>query len=259
MLSNIIMQRINKINRENLEAIALMGSYARNVAKKYSDIDIVCFLKDGIADQPTEIEVVDKKYIVISYCTNKDVETWFSDPEKVTEYVSGLRSAKKVWDPYGFLGDLRERAIQFQWDNTLQLKANEYASKQLVLWIEEVHKALTGLQINDIGRMLNGLFGLTFGLFQVIRVQRGILLSSDNSFFQQVIDHFGDQSYFTLLSKKAFGIGDPLEIRERVLAGIKLFDYITDMLIDILREDDKKAILFVKDEIKREIHLSGHL
>ena len=235
-----------------------MGSYARNQAKKFSDIDIVCFLKENI-ETPNQMEIVDKTYIVISFCTPKDVETWFSNPEKVTEHISGLRSAKTIWDPQGFLDDLRKRAISFNWDNTLQIKANEYASKELVYWIEEVHKALSGLLLDDIGKMLNGLFGLTFGLFKVIRVQQGILLTSENSFFQQVIDHFGNESPLTIISKQAFGIDNTLGIRERVLAGLRLFDYITDMLIDILKEDDKKVILFVKDGIKRELHLSGNV
>ncbi|MCG8643504.1 MAG: nucleotidyltransferase domain-containing protein [Desulfobacterales bacterium] len=253
MFSKAITQRIKEIHKEKLEAIALMGSYARNDANKYSDIDIVCFLKEKVSDQPTEIEVVDSKYIVISFCPKKEVETWFSDPEKVTECIAGLRSSKSIWDPYGFLCDLRRKAIDFKWDTTLQTKANEYASRELVSWIEEVHKALSGLLSDDIGRMLNGLFGLTYGLFKVLRVQSGIFLAGDNSFFQQVIDYFGEKSQLAILSKKAFGIDNALEIRDRVFAGIKLFDHITDLLLDILTDDDKKAILFVKDEIKKAL------
>lgn len=255
MFSAEINQRIRDIKRQNLNSIALMGSYARTQAKKFSDIDIVCFLKEHVRKLPTQMEIVDKTYIVISFYTPKDLETWFSNPEKATEYISGLRSAKTIWDPQGFLDDLRKRALSFKWNNTLQIKANEYASKELVSWIEEVHKALSGLLLDDIGRMLNGLFGLTFGIFKVVRVQQGILLTSENSFFQQVIDHFGEESPLAIISKQAFGIDNTLGIRERVVAGLKLFDYVTDMFIDILREDAIEAVLFVKDEIRRELNL----
>ncbi|WP_069650135.1 nucleotidyltransferase domain-containing protein [Caloranaerobacter ferrireducens] len=253
MFSESIAERIKKIDREELEAIALMGSYARGEACKYSDIDIVCFLKEGNEGRLPDIEIVDSKYLVISYVTREETDKWFCDPEKATECISGLRQSKVIWDPNGYLSSLKKRAEEFKWDSSLQEKANNYASRELVSWVEEVHKALQGLLFNDIGRMLNGLYGLTYGLFKVVRVQKGILLTSDNSFFKQVIDYFGEESEFAILGKEAFGIDNTLEVRERVISGLKLFDLITDMLVDILNDDDKEAILLVKDEIRREL------
>lgn len=258
MLKKKIIERINKIDKKNIEAIALMGSYARNEAEKYSDIDIVCFVKN-IKDynDKNQIELLMDKYLVISYVDIQEVESWFTEPEKAVSYIYGLRTAKPLWDPNGFLEKIQRRALNFIWDDAMQRKANQYASKELISWIEEVHKALQGLILNDNGRMLNGLHGLTFGLFRVITVQKGILLRSDNSFFEQVLEGFGEGSQFTKLARESFGIGCALNIRERVISGLKLFLIVIDMMMDKFNEQDKKMICLVREEIGNELEIYG--
>lgn len=253
MFSQNISARINRIDKTNLRAIALMGSYARGEAKKYSDIDIVCFLKENVQERPPQIKIIDQKYLVVSFVSFAEVESWFTLPEQAVKCILGLRYAKPIWDPNDCFVELQKRAIEFRWNDSFQLKANMYASKNLLSWVEEVHKALQGVLLRDTGRMLNGLHGLTFGLFHVVSVQRGILLFGDNSFFEQVTSYFGKESEFSQLSREAFGVEVAVELSQRVVAGLRLFCLVVDLLVDVLTEDEKVAVLLVKEEINREL------
>lgn len=250
---DIINKKIEELKDENIQAIGLMGSYARGEGKKYSDVDIVCFLKSHAEGKESIIEMIDEKYFVTSYVHPNDVDEYFTCPEKATEYIQGLKKVKVLWEQNNYLRRLKERADNFHWNDTLQKQANEYASKQLVGWVEEVHKALQGLISNDNGRMLNGIFGLTYGLFNVIRVQKGIMLEGDNSFYDKVVGYYPPESKFKKLSATAFGLKGSTTFKERVVAGLLLFDEVTDDLIDILENENRDIIITVKKSIKNEL------
>jgi len=140
------------------------------------------------------------------------------------------------------------KANEFNWTSDIQKKANNIVSKEFVGYIEEVQKAIQGLLINDIGRMLNGLHGLTFGIFNIIRIQKGIILQGENTFFDQIIDYYKEDNYFNDLCRIAFGI-DKSTISERVIAGLKIFDKVTTELFSIICPEDKYMIKFIKNEI----------
>ncbi|MCG8569786.1 MAG: nucleotidyltransferase domain-containing protein [Spirochaetes bacterium] len=252
MLDKCILKKIEELKKQDYNAIALMGSYARGDEKKYSDVDIVCFLKDNDTEKKAIINFIDNKYVVISFLNTKTVANIFSNPKEITEYLYGLKTAKILFDHNKYLNNLILKAKEFKWTNEIQKKANFIASKEMVGWIEEVQKAIQGLLINDIGRMLNGLHGLTFGIFNIIRIQKGILLYGENTFFEQIINYYKNDNDFYNLSKIAFGI-DKSTISERVIAGLKLYDRITTELFDIICPEDKNVIQFIKNEISNII------
>lgn len=251
MIANILNKKLSMLDKSQLEAIGLMGSYSRGDARKYSDIDIVCIVKDEKNKKDTEIEFIDGKYVVTNFVTIDDMEKSFTDASLVTKNILGLKQVKILYDPNDILFLLKQRAQNFQWTEKMQKNANEIAEKQLTGWIEEVYKALQGLISHDIGRMLNGLYGLTYGLFNVVIIQKGILLDGDNSFYRKVTEYFGLNSRFTKLSEIAFGIKDTKNLEERVIAGLLLFDEVTDQINDILT--NKQDVIHVKKCIKKEL------
>ena len=128
---------------------------------------------------------------------------------------------------------------------------------ELVEWLEEVQKALQGYLINDEGRMINGLFGLTFGLFNIIRVQKGILVKSDNTFYNQVVNYYGKESKFAELSDKAFGINISLNLSQRVKSGLKLFLYVVEDMEEIFEEKDKEIIMNIKEKVEKHFGIGN--
>lgn len=257
MVDRILAEKLGAIDKQGIEAIALMGSYSRGEAETYSDIDIVCLLPTGMNKRPGSIDIIEDKYVVTSYVTIDEVEKWFVDPKLATEYILGLQKAKPLFDPNGTLAKLKLRACQFEWTEKLQAKANKMVSQELVGWMEEVHKALQGLLSNDVGRMLNGLFGLTFGIFGVVRVYKGILLDGENSIYSKIVASYGPDSRFAQLSSKAFGVGPTESIQERVVAGLLLFDTVTDEVMELLEDKDKAAVTLAKREIHHELENLG--
>ncbi len=254
MLENIIPKILEQIDKDSVISIGLTGSHARGTALKYSDIDILCIVGNKVDLCPVDIQMIEGKYVVTSYITMEELENCFIDPVKATLYIKGLANLQVLWDPAYYLTEVKDRAGNFCWDENLQSKANEEFSRELVSWVEEVNKSLNGLLTEDTGLMLNGVFGLSHGLFNIVKLQRGILLDSENDLYSQVISTFEGDQQLTELSSMVFGVM-PCPLKERVKAGLLLFHIITDKMMDIIKEDDKKIIDITKMYIKKELQI----
>ncbi len=210
-----------------LDAIVLMGSHARGDAGAYSDIDLVRFWKSGKTQPPpkiseTESLYIDGQLVVVSNLDDQGVEKIFTDPDAASQSIKGLRAAKSLIDPAARFAAIQSRAHAFSWDSAMQKKANAWASRQMVGWIEETHKAMEGLRRKDTGRLLNARFGLSWGMLGVMRVAGGILLTGDNSAWDEVMGALGPESEWSRLCRRAFGI-DGNALDDQVLAGLHLF------------------------------------
>jgi hypothetical protein len=133
------------------------------------------------------------------------------------------------------------------WDQEMQRKAGAFVSREMVGWIEEVHKGLQGLRTTDVGRLLNARFGLSWGLIRLLCVARGVLLKGDNSFFQQALEAVGDGSRWARLCRRAFGIetqtGELFPLSDQVRAGLALYALTAEMLIDMLQPGERELVL----------------
>ncbi len=170
---------VERFKISEIRAIVLMGSFAREEAGPFSDVDLVQFTR-AESGGDAETHSIDRRLVVVSQVTPAEVDDWFSKPEVASECIKGVQVAKPLWDEEGYFGAIQERARSFVWDKAMQDKADVWASRQLVGWAEEVHKGLGGLRIGHVGRLLNARHGLSWGLANVVRVQRGVLLAGDN-------------------------------------------------------------------------------
>lgn len=219
----------------SVQAIVLMGSHARGDAGPYSDVDLVRFVEEAYGElSGAGSHLIDGVLVVVSNVTPSQVEPWFSEPPQATNTIAGLRTARALLDRDGTFAALQERAHAFVWTEAMQVKADLWASEQMVGWIEEVHKGLEGLRRRDPGRLLNANFGLSWGLSNVMKVQRGVLISGDNSFFAEVAAVVGTDSLWSQLCALAFGVADihgrPPSLRERVVAGLHLYGVTAELL-----------------------------
>lgn len=76
----------------------------------------------------------------------------------------------------------------------------------MVGWIEEVHKGLEGRRRRDPGRLLSASFDLSWGLSSIVKMQRGVLVSGDNGFFNEVAKAAGEETMWSQLRAIAFGV-----------------------------------------------------
>jgi hypothetical protein len=240
-------QLARRFDVPGMHSVALVGSHVRGEAGPYSDIDLVRFLGQDTESLPDSgSHLVDGRLVVVSDVRPADIETWFSHPEKALNHIPGLRQARPLLDRDGRLARLQQRAEAFTWDEEIQARANAWASEQMVGWIEEVHKGLEGLRRNNIGRLLNARFGLSWGLSRVMQVQRGVFLSGDNDFFTAVEEAIGRDTEWARLRRIVFSVegpGDsPATLHEQVIAGLRLYVVTAEMLVGILRPADAPLV-----------------
>ena len=258
-------------------AFALLGSYARGDAGPHSDIDIVRFVGDDKQEAEAKSFLVENGkgetrpneqtpplhsprllLVVRSTVTPSQVESWFTDPGQAVNVIVGLRHGRALWDPNDIFSAIQKRAEEFEWTQTLQQKANQLAGKELVGWIEEAHKGLEGLRRNDTGRMLNARFGLSWGLAWVMRLHRGVFVTSDNTFFSDVISEVGPETRWARLLHRAFGIATGGEdcwpsLREEVTSGLLLYCETFSLLKEALPRNDFPLIEATVTRIRREL------
>ncbi|MBT3342649.1 MAG: nucleotidyltransferase domain-containing protein [Gemmatimonadetes bacterium] len=210
-------------------ATALMGSWARGDADDYSDIDLALFESNQAENCDGQTHVVDGKLVVVSFLSPERIEAIFLAPELASESMRGLQTFRPLWDPEGYLDELQSRARDFVWDTTMQSKADKWASNALVGWAEEAHKGLGGLVSSHTGKLINARHGLSWGLMNVMCIQRGILISSDNSQYRDVVESLGKDSEWARLSEDVFGLTG-LDLPSQVRAGLRLYSLTVAML-----------------------------
>lgn len=251
---------VDRFDGEDFAALLMVGSRARGSAGPHSDVDLLRLAHEG--DEREQFDgdgshLIDGWLVVVSTLTSKRIEAVFGEPEVASDFVAGLRTASLLADPAGFGARLQRRARDFVWDAAMQAKANRYAAEQLVGWIEECHKGLEGMRRNDVGRLLNARFGLSWGLSDVVKVQRGVLLSGDNGRWDDINRAVGETSEWARLRRLAFGIEDEsgrlVPLREQVVAGLRLYCSTVAMMETALPEPEASLIRATVARIEAEL------
>jgi len=224
-----------------------MGSYARGDPGLFSDVDLVRFAGEAHTPLPDDgSHLIDDFLVTVGSVNTQQVEEWFSRPEVAVNVIAGVRTARPLLNRYNVFEAIQRRAQAFEWDMEMQRKANRWASQQMVGWIEEVHKGLEGLRCNDVGRLLNARHGCSWGLSRVMAVQKGVLLTSDNSFYNEVREAVGLDSEWAQLYPTAFGVEGPdgrsPSLREQVIAGLRLYAVTAKLLVEVLEASDARLV-----------------
>lgn len=235
-----------------VKALVLIGSYARNQAGPNSDVDLLRFVTPGtkLLDDGTHL-YQNKVLVNVLTVDPETYEKWFTDPDQATNWIAGIRVARAIIDRENFFTNgLQIRAQNFQWDTNMQYLANIKAGQQMVGWCEEANKGLEGLRrSDDIGRLLNGCHGLSWGLSEVLRIQYGVLVSSDNHSFTEVELALGDDTRMIKLRRIVFGVIGNYTLRQRVIAGLQLFILIVEKLSNNWEANDVQIIQYTVDQI----------
>jgi hypothetical protein len=242
--------------------VLLAGSRARGSAGPFSDVDWLRFVRDEARLPDDGSYLVDGRLVVVSTLTPAFVETIFHEPNVACDYIMGLRAAQILLDREGDLARLQRRARDFVWDSAMQSRANAWAAEQMVGIIEEAHKGLEGLRRNDIGRMLNARFGLSWILSNIVKVQRGVLLASDNGIWDEVNRAVGETMAWVRYRRMAFGIEDaagrPPLLRDQIIAGLRLYVLTAAYLDRSLSSPEGELVRATVVRIEQELEKIGH-
>jgi len=209
-LPNLFIQSVlNEIDSDDVTGVGIVGSYARGQESIYSDVDFDIFvsaLPENEYDRYT-MRYRDNKLVSLKYTLLDDERAALNDPQRAIWTVPGLIGMNIILDKDGSLAELQRRALKFDFSR-LQKKANEFAAEEVMGSAEEVHKILNGLARGHESTVLYASWGLVKNLIEAVAVQRGIMIVSENRYFDLIQESVGRDTKWVSAFRSAWGL-DP--------------------------------------------------
>jgi hypothetical protein len=198
---------IEKIDAPDVSGIGIVGSYARGQEGNYSDVDIDIYV-NKMPENPDDrytLRYWDDKLVSLKRILLDDERAALNDPRRAIWAVPGIRGMRILLDKDGSMAALQKAAEDFDW-SPLQAAADEYAAEQIMGNAEEVHKILNGLARDHESTVLYATWGLVKNMLEAVAVQRGIMIDSENHYFDLIQDSVGRDSSWTLAFRAAWGL-----------------------------------------------------
>lgn len=241
---SFIQSALEQINSPNIVGVGIVGSYARGQESKYSDVDFdiyVSKLPESPYDRYT-LRYWDKKLVSLKYALLDDERNALTNPRRAIWAVPGLRGMKIILDKDGSMKALQQAAQDFDW-STLQEAANAVAAEHVMGCAEEVHKILNGLARGHESTVLYALWGLVVGMLDAVAVQRGIMIISENRYFDLIQDAVGHDSKWTRAFRTAWGLdSSACQYQSRGAAALTLYGLTAAMFDDLIPEKHREVV-----------------
>lgn len=241
------------IDSPDVLGVGLTGSYARGQANKFSDIDLdiyVVKLSKRLYDRYT-LQYWDNRLVSLKQILLTEERAALMNPRRAIWAVPGLRDMRILLDKDGSITALQEAARKFDW-STLQESADEYAAEEILGNAEEAHKILSGLTRDDESTVLYATWGVVKNMLEAVAVQRGLMIGSENHYFDVIQDAIGRGSEWTRAFRTAWGLdANGSQYSARGVAALKLYR-LTAVMFDALipekhREVINKTLQLIKE------------
>lgn len=235
---------LEQIDSPHVLGIGIVGSYARGQQSRYSDVDFDIFAS-RLPEDPNDrytLRYWDGKLISLKYTLLADEREALTNPRRAIWAVPGLRGMQILLDKDGSLSVLQKAAQDFDW-STVQKQANEYAAQQVMGNAEEVHKILSGLMREHESTVLYASWGLVKNMLESVAVQRGLLIISENRYFDLIQDSIGRDSSWTRAFRTAWGLDSGAShYRARGAAGLRLYGLTAEMFDALIPEKHRHVV-----------------
>jgi predicted nucleotidyltransferase len=235
---NYLNTLVVELDNDEIVGIILGGSYARNEATPFSDVDIACFVPDSLKPPPKRFIYRDGRLLSIGYRTVAEIRSELARPERSIFIVSGFR--RVLLDKDGSVSRLMREIETFNW-GPLQKAANGYASFGMMLAAEQVHKILSEMLKRDDLALSYEASMLLSWLTEAVAVQRGVLVRNDSTYYRQIQEVVGLDSAWTRYHRLAAGVeaapGDDRPVKTRGTAALYLYRETLALLRTAMRAD----------------------
>ena len=253
-LSDLFLQSIlARIDSPDVIGVGMAGSYARGQERQYSDVDFDIFVSK-VPENPYAryaLQYWDDKLVSLSYISLDDEHSALTNPRRAIWAVPGLRGMRIMLDKDGSLRALQQAAQEFNW-SPLQPVADEYAAEEMMGNAEEAHKILNGLARQHESMVLYASWGMVKNMLEVVAVQRGIMIVSENRYFDLIQDSMGRESEWTRHFRSAWGL-DPngSGYQQRGAAALSLYrcsaELFDELFVDKHREVINRTLQLIKE------------
>ncbi|HAV77257.1 MAG TPA: hypothetical protein DCX53_07875 [Anaerolineae bacterium] len=198
---------LKKVDSPNVVGVGIVGSYARGEESKYSDVDFDIFVDKMPEDQYDRYTLRhwDDKLVSLKYTLLADERSALTNPRRAIWAVPGLTGMNIILDKNGALKDLKKQAQKFDW-SLLQADADEYAAEQVMHCAEEIHKVLSGLTRGHESTVLYAAWGLVSNILEAVAVQRGLMIVSENRYFDLIQESVGRDTKWVSAFRTAWGL-----------------------------------------------------
>ena len=222
----------------------MVGSYARGQESKYSDVDIDIYINKPL-ENPYDrytLRYWEDKLVSLKHTLLDDERAALTDPRRAIWAVPGLRGMKLLLDKEGSLATLQKAANEFDW-SSLQFAADEFAAEEIMGNAEEVHKILNGLARGHESTVLYASWGLVKNMLEAVAVQKGIMMISENRYFDLIQDAVGRDSKWTSAFRTAWGLNPKSsQYQTRGAAALELYQLSAEMFDTLISEKHRAVI-----------------
>ena len=239
-----IKSALEKIYSPDVIGVGIVGSYARGQESKYSDVDFDIFVSkmpENEYDRYT-LRYWDGKLVSLKYTLLEDELAALENPRQAIWAVPGLRGMKIVLDKGGFVRELPKMAQKFDW-SLLQPAADEFAGEMIMGNAEEVHKILSGLDRKHESTVLYATWGLVKGMLEAVAVQRGIMIVSENRYFDLIQESVGMDTKWVSAFRTAWGLNSTSsQYQSRGAAALTLYRLTAAMFDGFIPEKHRDVV-----------------
>jgi nucleotidyltransferase-like protein len=244
-LSNAFIQSIlQMIDSSHVIGVGIVGSYARSQETKYSDVDLDIYMSKlpvNPYDRYT-LRYLDGKLVSRKYTLLEEERSALTNPRRAIWAIPGLRGMQILLDKDGSMIALQRAAQAFEW-SALQPAADEFAAEEIMGCAEEAHKILSGLAGGHESTVLYATWGLVKGMLEAVAVQRGIMIVSENRYFDLIQDSMGRDSEWTHAFRTAWGLDvSDSQYKARGSAALTLYRLTAEMFDGLIPEKHRNVV-----------------
>lgn len=244
LTESFIQSAVEQLDSPDVIGIGLVGSYARGQELKYSDVDIDIFVNKLPARELDHytLRYWNDRLISLKQTLLAAERAALADPRRAIWAVPGLRGMHILLDKDGSLTELRKAAQEFDW-SPLQGAADDFAADMVMHCAEEVHKVLNGLARASESTVLYAVWGLIKHLPEAVFVQRGLMMTSENRFFDLIQESVGCDSSWTRAFRKGWGLSpEGSQYQDRAAGALKLYCLTAEMLDGLIPEKHRLVV-----------------
>lgn len=235
---------LEKIDSPDVIGVGIVGSYARGQESKYSDVDFdiyVSELPENEYDRYT-LRHWDNKLVSLKYALLDDELEALTNPRRAIWAVPGLSWMQIVLDKDGSLAELQKMAQKFDWP-LLQSAADEFAVEEVMGCAEEVHKVLNGLARGHESTVLYATWGLVKNMLEAVAVQRGLMIVSENRYFDLIQESVGRDTKWVSAFRTAWGLDSTSsQYQARGAAALTLYRLTAAMFDGLMPEKHREVV-----------------
>ncbi|HEY5731366.1 MAG TPA: nucleotidyltransferase domain-containing protein [Anaerolineales bacterium] len=235
---------LKKIDSPSVIGVGIVGSYARGQESNYSDVDFDIFVSEMPENEYDRYTLRhwDGKLVSLKYALFDDELAVLTKPHRAIWAVPGLSGMNIVLDKDGSLTELQKMAQKFDW-SLLQPAANEFAGEMVMGTAEEVRKILSGLDRKHESTVLYATWGLVKGMLEAVAVQRGLMIVSENRYFDLIQESVGRDTKWVSAFRTAWGLDSTSSQYQSRGAGALTLYRLTAVMFDGLIPDKHRDVV----------------